>query len=338
MSDDNNGKFNLSRRKALAGIGAAGAAVGIGGIGTVAQLTDTEGETATFTAGAIDGTIGYNLTYNGDTLESESDAGSNSLVTFEPQTTPEGVGAAVSFDDVKPGDYGTVNFTIEVENNPAWVASCLGSSSADGEVFEPEVEEDDDLDKSQIGDQGLTGGGELADNIYLIPFYDNNADSQFFDAGDAFSTQQTTSDAVSAPAGFWSNAQNAGDFSASAADSNEYIGPRQLSTIVTQKFDSTQTWSAPDLSFPTSDAPADTTLDDGCILLDGQVADDTSDNTQEATPLAPTETLNFGYDWHIPYTTGNEIMGDTLIVDVGFTFSQERHSAGPTMQNVYQPE
>jgi hypothetical protein len=49
-------------------------------------------------------------------------------------------------------------------------------------------------------------------------------------------------------------------------------------------------------------------------------------------------TLNFGYDWHMPFDTGNEIMGDEMTVEVGFTFSQERAASGPTLVNTYSPQ
>ena len=334
--EDNSGRLsNLSRRQALAGIGSIGAAAGIGGFGTVAQLTDTEGQTGTFTAGAIDGVISTNVTYNGDDI-----TGDTSLVTVDGQ----GAGATISFMDVKPGDYGTFNFSLEIENNPAWVGACLNiAENVDANNYEPEVEADSDVTAANAGPQSqgeyqsqTTTPGELPENLYLIPFYDNNADSSFFDSG-ATPATYTSSTGISAPSGFWSNSQSGG-FSTQALG-NQYLAPRTLAEVVSQPFEGTQTYNANQTSnFQTVNAPAGSDIGDGCILLDGDIGNDTNDNTQEATPLSTGTTLNFGYDWHIPFETGNEIMGDQMEVNVGFTFNQQRSSAGPNLQNTYSPQ
>ncbi|WP_237560405.1 SipW-dependent-type signal peptide-containing protein, partial [Halolamina rubra] len=54
MADDNS-KFDLTRRKALAGLGGIGAGAALGGTGTMAFLNDTESvEGNTMTAGTLD--------------------------------------------------------------------------------------------------------------------------------------------------------------------------------------------------------------------------------------------------------------------------------------------
>jgi hypothetical protein len=287
MSEDSSSRLsNLSRRQALAGIGSIGAAAGIGGLGTVAQLTDTEGQSATFTAGAIDGTISTNLTYNGDDL-----TGDTSLVTLDG----EGAGATVNFIDVKPGDYGTINFTLEVTNNPAFVGACLNvAEDVDAKNYEPEVEADSEVTAANAGPESegeyqsqTNTDGELAENIYLIPFYDNNADSQFFDDGSTPATQ-TTATGVSAPSGFWSNSEGTPFSTQPAGIDSEYLAPRTLANVVGRAFQSTQTYNANQTSnFQTINAPADTSVDPGCIMLAGQLAEsgDTTDNTQPASAL-----------------------------------------------------
>jgi len=98
MSDKDNDSFELSRRKALAGIGGIGTATALGGIGTYAQFTDTENATMTFSAGGIDGTLSWGATYNssGDTLDTDE-------IVQEPTQQQNGVGLSLELEDVKPG-------------------------------------------------------------------------------------------------------------------------------------------------------------------------------------------------------------------------------------------
>jgi predicted ribosomally synthesized peptide with SipW-like signal peptide len=357
MTDDDNSnggrEFSISRRKALGGLASIGAATTLGGAATFAQFTDTESQSVTFTAGGIDGTITTNASYLGEQLDgSESEFVAN-LVEYDG----EGAGAELSFLDVKPGDYGSFNFTIEVTNNPAWVASCLGvQSDKDWWNYEPELEADDDggnltvntgpLENSTYSEQasetpdggtGLNQPGEVAENLYIIPFYDSNETSQFFDNNGPASSTYTGS-TVASPAGFWSNAQDISSGLAMSVDDNEYLAPRPLSKVVSNKFESTVTYNANQTTnFQTINAPDGTDLDDGCILLNGSGSANDQDNTQKAAPLEPGTTLNFGFDWHIPYTVGNEMMGDKLEAGIAFTFSQVRGAAGPELQNTYKP-
>jgi predicted ribosomally synthesized peptide with SipW-like signal peptide len=372
MSDDNNGKFNLSRRKALAGIGAAGAAVGLGGIGTVAQLSDTEDRAVTFTAGGLDGTLEWSGSYNGTTVDDTDDGEFSSAINVEPDLEASGyndraVPIDVHFDDVKPGDYGCVNFTLEVQDNEAWVASGINVvDNYDYKNFEPEVRADDDLDESDVnvdpetGDltsQGaattVDGEGELAQNIYALPYYDNDANCSFFDAN-GFSGQYSGA----APTGFWSNAQTGdgefdgqGNFSAPALpgdldgidENEEYVlAPRNLKDI-SENLNAigTALWndgSNMSIGYQTASG-GHASLAKGSVMLDGSVPanGDSGNNSQSVSPLPPGTTLNFGYDFHIPFGVGNEIQGDRCSVKLDFQFIQSRHTEAPDFTS-YNPE
>ena len=343
MSKDNSDSFKLSRRKALASMGAIGAAGALGIGGTYAQFTDTESQQATFSAGGIDGTLTTNASYLGEQLDGSESPAVAELVEYDGETA----GASIHFEDVKPGDYGSFNFTLEVQDNPAWVASCLGIEyDADYINYEPEVDEDGDVNSSNVDvGSGFTPenvsapqsgdySGELRDNMYIIPFYDSNNQSQFFDPSGPFSGTTFTGSTVTSPFGFWSNAQS-NSFSTQVGSGETYLTPRTIGSVVQNAYESTRTFNAGEFSQLT--APQGSQIDDGCILLNGDGSANDTNNTQDAQPLQPGTTLNFGFDWHLPYETGNECQGDSMKVDLGFVFSQVRGSAGPTMQNTFAP-
>jgi len=318
MSDESNGsKVTLSRRKALAGIGTIGTASALGLGGTYAQFTDTEAESITFTAGGIDGSLTWSGSYNGNKLED--------MVNVD--TSGEGVDGTVHFEDLKPGDYGSFNFGIEVQNNPAWVASCLDySNNIDYTNFEPEIAADDDVNETNIGSNGSLAGepamtpGELAQNLLVIPYYDSDGSTRFFDSG-GMSTEDLPSN-FAVPSQFWAN-------SASGSAPEDYLAPRTIADVAGSAGSlSTQMWNGGD---PISiDAPEGASVGDGCVFLDGaQAGGSSADNTRPVSELQPGDTLYFGYDFHLPFDTGNVAQGDRVDLDFGFNFLQARHTEAP---------
>jgi len=319
MSDDNTGsKVTLSRRKALAGIGTIGTASALGLGGTYAQFTDTEANSVTFTAGGIDGTLSWSGSYNGNTVED----------MINVDTSGEGVDGTVHFTDIKPGDYGSVNFAIEVQNNPAWVASCLDySNNIDHKNFEPETDADSDVDETNINANGELSGepstsdGELAQNLLTIPYYDSDGSSQFFDSNGMNPEDLPSNFAV--PSAFWSNSEN------SAEGPDDYLSPQTVHDVATSSGSlNTEVWNGGE---PVSiDAPQGASVGDGCVFLDGgQAGGSSSDNTRPVSELQPGDTLYFGYDFHLPFDTGNAAQGDRVDIDFGFTFLQSRHTEAP---------
>jgi len=334
MAEDNDG-IRLSRRKALAGLGSIGAATALGGVGTWAQLSDTEERVATFTAGGLDGEISWSGSYNGNHVEDGLD--NVSVGNFTAQ--PSGIAADVHFEDVKPGDFGCVNFGITVQNNPAWVASCLNvESDVDYQNYEPEVEADGNITTAnydgtgQFDAQDADGAmedGELAENILAIPYYDSDGTCDFFDESgttmeEAFDQQSS----IIAPGPFWSNSQG-------PAGTGNYLAPETLEFISNNiKAINTGAWNdgTSGSSFSMLTAPDGASVGTGCVILAGQVADDpslASNNTRVQSPLHPGSTLNFGYDFHLPFDTGNVVQGDRLTLRMGFTFLQTRHTESP---------
>jgi len=370
MSDDNNGSFELSRRKALGALGGIGTATALGGIGTYAQFTDTEEQYSTFSAGGIDGQLRVTASYNGESLDGQEEDG---YVVYDG----EGPGASIVFEDLKPGDYGSFCFELEVENNPAWVASCLSKdSSTDYMVFDSEVEEDPHNVTQNVGvnqsnvpnDSGPANEtstssttldnsdfdpanaakteGEIDNNLLLIPYYNDTFDAQFWDAGgDTGGSPDNTSQDFS-PSALGAAATSTAFWELREGQDDNML-PQTVNQIVNNSWASgTVLFQDGNTTSPSTFDPMgydveDVSIDDGCIPLEGRMAHVAAENpnidAQETSALQPDSPLYFGFDWHFPFSTGNEAQGDRLELSLGFNFSQVRHSESPEFQNVYAP-
>lgn len=351
MTEDNDdsGKVTLSRRKALAGIGTIGAATALGGVGTYAQFTDTEGDSVTFSAGGIDGTVRYGASYNGNSIQ-EFDSGYSQPTLQNVEYDDDGVGLNFDLTDVKPGDYGCFSFGIEVEDNPAWVAACIEyENDSDGTVWQPEVEEDGDLEWGQSvqtvggGSQTLTRSpetagpvaedvqtnGELPHTTLFIPFYGGEMPPNepydpciFFDEeNEEFdASAYEGSSAVSTPSEFWDNATGS-------------LKPATLLQVLQQTYVDSAVWGQDD-NVTEMDIVNGPSVSEGCIFLDGEL---TNANEKEAAPIRPGSEFRFGWDWHLPFDTGNQVQGDTMTLNLGFTFSQVRHTENAQLNNIFAP-
>ena len=158
-------KLELTRRKALTGLGGIGAGAALGGTGTMAFLNDTEtSEGNTVTAGELDLEIDWEEHYNGELIEEQA-------LTSNP-------GPIFELGDVKPGDYGEATISLHVFDNPAWVhmAGELTKNAEKG-VNEPESKaagEDDDYGE----ESGDDWSGELADEILVDVWYDGTDEEE----------------------------------------------------------------------------------------------------------------------------------------------------------------
>ena len=163
MSDD---KFDLTRRKALLGLGGIGVGAALGGAGTAALFNDGETTSATFTAGKLDLQIGWEISHYGNGVDPEM---------VEPRNT-NGDGIGMHLKDVKPGDKGWIRFEIENIANPAWVwfRGRLKNSRENGQN-DPELEAEG---------KDTNGYGELDENLSFRSFYDQNG-NHTVDDGDS---------------------------------------------------------------------------------------------------------------------------------------------------------
>jgi predicted ribosomally synthesized peptide with SipW-like signal peptide len=184
-------KYELSRRKALLGLGTIGAAGAAAGMGTSALFSDEESFTDNLIeAGTLDLSVELKLVdtsdefnkieTSGGTLSSE---GESITINGDESTDANGGTVAASslslnYTDVKPGDWWVLCKTVSIDGNPAYVnetydpdAGDVGDKSTDentndgGENPEPEpgpdngelgyylrVHEGDDYNEDRPGD------------------------------------------------------------------------------------------------------------------------------------------------------------------------------------------
>jgi hypothetical protein len=210
------------------------------------------------------------------------------------------------------------------------------TENIDNRVFEPEVDADDDVVSDQIGDTGVQSQGELAQNMLTLPYYDSDGSCTFFDSGGPVAPEDPEN--VLTASEFWSNTQDEDDpkfpVGEAANDGQRYyLAPRTVNDVSKnlQSID-TARWTQRGQSLEFIEAPNGTEVGTGCVMLEGDSADgnDTSNNTQGVSPLQPDATLNFGYDFHLPFElTGNAVQGDRMTLSFGFKFLQVRHTEAP---------
>lgn len=158
-------EFELSRRQALTGLAAIGAAGAGAGLGTSAYFSDDESfENNVITAGELDLSVNYYSFWD------QGMAGSGSV-----SGTANGDAVSADLSDVKPGDSGLLAFCPQIETNPAylWVLGELTDSRENG-YAEPEPEDEN-------------GEGELEENVEITVSYCTVSD----DVGDDFEPADT---------------------------------------------------------------------------------------------------------------------------------------------------
>ena len=170
--------IELSRRKALAALGAVGAAGAGAGLGTSALFSDEElFENNSITAGTL------NLSVTAEIVEVNQ--------YWNDQDVLDGASANADGDpvvglqaaDVKPGDWAIICFEITVEDNPGYVRiSTTDFAQYENGQTEPEIdaEGDDGDDGGSLGSPlDGRGLGELQDELVAEVYgtYDETEDS-----------------------------------------------------------------------------------------------------------------------------------------------------------------
>ena len=175
MPDDNT--YGLSRRKALLGLSTIGVA-GVGaGIGTSALFSDTEEfSNNTITAGTLDMAVEAEVVAAN---EYWSDQG----ILGNPVTADGDVVQKFQLDDVKPGDYAIICFTVDsVAENPFYLTihgDAEEYREKEGASTEPEM--DADGDTTDNGFEPVTAtNAELGDKLLATVWgsWDGTAPSQ----------------------------------------------------------------------------------------------------------------------------------------------------------------
>ena len=334
MSDN---EFSLSRRKALAGMGSIGVAAALGLGGTYAQFTDTEAVQGSFGAGELNGVSDYAASYNGEEVASGEDSDADFSAESEINAgDTSGVAFSHSLTDIKPGDYGSIVFGAEVNTNPAWPILCLGKdNSQENGIVESEAAAENANYNGNRGVPDLKSSGELEQNIRMVPFYDTNVDSSFFDS-DGPNQQALDNYGSGTSLAFWDNAD----------DGSGKLFPRSLANMVgedpddqlrqgTVEFDEESDGSNSILEATSLGELDGGANDTACFALNGGQTD--ASNVTGVSPLPPGTEMNFGFDWHVPYDTGNEIQTDSVDIYFTWVFQQVRHSEGPTGPFSYDP-
>jgi predicted ribosomally synthesized peptide with SipW-like signal peptide len=156
--------FELTRRKALAGLGAVGLAGAGAGVGTSALFTDEESFTNnSITAGTLDMSVTATVVA---ASEYYTESGDGPNVVGDMATADGAVVAGLQAGDVKPGDWIIICFDVTVGDNPGYVEV----SAADFAQYENgQTEPESEVDGTPGGSLGLPldgqGQGELQDEL-----------------------------------------------------------------------------------------------------------------------------------------------------------------------------
>lgn len=136
MSDK---RFDLTRRKALMGLGGIGAGAALGGTGTMAFLNDREKTSAMMTAGTLDLQLDWYTFYKGREEQTNY------------KSKGEENGPIWNLSDCKPGDYGCGVISVHVDGNPAHVwYRTKNPEQGEGDWTEPERKVDETPEKGEL--------------------------------------------------------------------------------------------------------------------------------------------------------------------------------------------
>jgi predicted ribosomally synthesized peptide with SipW-like signal peptide len=127
-------EIRVSRRQALGGLAAVGAASVGAGLGTTALFSDSEEFGANdVAAGELDLKVAWRktVTQRETRVVNSSDY---------PNPTNDVDAPVCELTDLKPGDHGHVEFIFQIDGNPGYV-SLLGAERADDENGQPEPEQ-----------------------------------------------------------------------------------------------------------------------------------------------------------------------------------------------------
>ncbi|WP_340100076.1 SipW-dependent-type signal peptide-containing protein [Salinibaculum salinum] len=161
-------KYDISRRKVLAGLGTIGVAGAGAGLGTSAYFSDEESFTDnSLTAGKLD------LAVKADIYEYQG-AANDGGQSFHGVVNG-GDDVQQELTDVKPGDYSWGKFCFSIVDNPGYIwAGGELTSNDENTVTEPEA--DSDKENNAQTDSQIEGDGELADAIEGCLFYTTHGD------------------------------------------------------------------------------------------------------------------------------------------------------------------
>jgi predicted ribosomally synthesized peptide with SipW-like signal peptide len=182
--------YELSRRKALLGLGTIGVAGAAAGMGTSALFSDEETfENNSITAGTTNLTIEAKVAAISDGLDSSPGdviIEDNGVIDGDGSGS-DGAGLGITATDIKPGDKFVVGFNVIVEDNPMYVAARASnlSDSENTPNTEPENATQNAGTNPDTGSDGIPGEGDLDNQMDTVVGYDTNANNFTWDQSGA---------------------------------------------------------------------------------------------------------------------------------------------------------
>ena len=312
-------RYELSRRKTLAGLATIGAAGAGAGLGTSALFSDEESfEDNTITAGTLDMTVEAQVVAANDEYIAAME-GTDFPISYDETAqgeTEEGVTLGYEFQDFKPGDWVVVCYDVEVSDNPGYVVVHAGNfSQGGGDTTEPEPTPDE---------------GELGDNLLLTHWNDyqgNMDDPSQGSRSDLVGLSQTTNvdntDPVNESYGepdIDGNATLGGGTDVQYTDVLEFLfGADQ---------DPANQGGLPNSTTQLGNGYAST---DGVAIREGGGIGGPGNQPYRAVGSGE-NSLTFCQLIELPAEVGNVVQGDTLSFDLGFVTEQSRNNDGPTRE------
>jgi predicted ribosomally synthesized peptide with SipW-like signal peptide len=290
-------KFELSRRKALLGLGTVGLAGAGAGVGTSALFTDEESfNNNTMVAGELNLLVDYWTSQNTNT--SSTDSG----------TQDGAVSALLELTDVKPGDDGKVVFCPKIIDNPAYLwAGSSGLTQYENGYTEPEGgAEDMNATDDSIEGRGLNG--TAPEDEFPVADVDDGS-SPDSPSGEGFGE---LADNVQVTVSYCEPSDD-------LDDGEEPSSPDDFQTV--RELNNPEDYTLADLilelqtGFPISNN------------ADGTYPASADENTQAGPCLC--------IDWEVPIDVGNEIQSDSVMFDIGFGAVQSRNVSDPAAENPY---
>lgn len=172
MTDE---RYQLTRRKALAGLATVGAAGAGAGLGTSALFSDTESfNNNSITAGTLNMTVELELVDASDEFGAAGLTwGSGNDISVGDSYTYDGDETSFAIADAKPGDWFVIRQAVCIEGNAGYVQGVGGLDSNDeNSVTEPEAG-DDPNNTTPDPDGDIDGNGELAQSVEVTVYEDD---------------------------------------------------------------------------------------------------------------------------------------------------------------------
>ncbi|MFB6102974.1 MAG: hypothetical protein ABEJ73_10455 [Haloplanus sp.] len=171
MSDDDpDDSVELSRDKALVGLGAIGAAGAAAGVGTTAVFSDEEQlANSSLTAGTLNLSVAVSVVEASDYFAGSKN-GPNIVGSIG--TADGDVETGLQISDLKPGDWAILRFEITVEDNPGYVEIATENfAQYENGQTDPEAAVDDSAGGNLGHPFDGQGRGELQ-NALRVELYD----------------------------------------------------------------------------------------------------------------------------------------------------------------------